>query len=280
MPGTWCCLTATRNSRMAEERKREICRRFAKAAATYDEYALVQKESAARLLTNLPEPFSAAQILEIGCGTGNYTAQLAARFPQARLTALDFAEAMVKQAGKKCRDHNVSLLCVDGEQYLAENSQQFELITSNATMQWFDDPALAFAHVARGLAPGGIFLASLFGPLTLHELAAALAEVFAEPPALPAAQFPDREKILQLAHACFHRVEITETVYRRTYLSLHDLFRHIRGTGTGGYHPSLLRLTRGRLQRLEEWFRSHGDFALSYQVFFVTASSPGEEQKG
>jgi malonyl-CoA O-methyltransferase len=264
---------------MTEERKKAICRRFSKAAATYDEYALVQKESAARLATCLPEPFSAARILEIGCGTGNFTAQLAARFPHARLTALDFSEAMVEQAVKKCRDCHVSFLWADGEQYLAENKQQFDLVTSNATMQWFDDLPRAFSHVARSLAPDGIFLASLFGPSSLHELAAALAGVFAESPGLPAAQFPDREKILQLARAYFARVEIAETVYRRTYLSLQDLFRHISKTGTGGYHPSLPRLTRSRLERLEEWFCSHGGFALSYQVFFVTAARPGEEKK-
>jgi len=263
---------------MSEARKKEICRRFAKAAASYDEYALVQQESAARLLTALPE-FSAARILEIGCGTGNYTVRLAARFPRASLTALDFAEAMIRQAGKKCQAADVAFLHADGEQYLAENRRQFDLITSNATMQWFDDLGLALAHVARSLAPRGIFHASLFGPLSLHELAAALAEVFVEPPALPAAQFPGRETIGQLARASFARVAITETVYRRTYLSLQDLFRHIRGTGTGGYHPALPRLTRGRLQRLEEWFRGHGGFALSYQIFFVTASRPDEEPK-
>jgi len=265
---------------MTEERKRAICRRFSKAAATYDEYALVQKESAARLATSLPENFSAAAVLEIGCGTGTYTAKLAARFPQARLVALDFSQAMIKEASKKCLAHSsVSFLCEDGEQFLAANKHQFDLITSNATMQWFDDLPLAFSHVARSLAPGGIFHASLFGPSTLPELAAALTEVFAEPPALPAGKFPDRAEIRQLLRSSFGRVEIAEAVYRRNYLSLQDLFRHIRKTGTGGYHPSLPLLTRGRLKRLEEWFGNHGGFELSYQVFFVTVSLPIQEQR-
>lgn len=265
---------------MAEERKKAICRRFSKAAATYDEYALVQKESAARLATCLPENFSAAAVLEIGCGTGNYTAKLAARFPHARLTALDFSEAMVEQARKKCPAHaSVSFLCEDGEQFLAKNKRQFDLITSSATMQWFDDLPQAFSHVARSLAPDGIFHASLFGPLTLHELAAALADVFDESAQLPGAQFPDGAEIQQIARTCFGRVEIVEAVYRRSYLSLQDLFRHIRRTGTGGYHPSLPLLTKGRLKRLEEWFCRHGGFEGSYQIYFVTASLPKQEQK-
>jgi malonyl-CoA O-methyltransferase len=265
---------------MTEERKKAICRRFSKAAATYDEYALVQKESAVRLATCLPENFSAVQILEIGCGTGNYTAKLAARFPQAHLTALDFSAAMVEQAGKKCLAHAaVSFRCEDGEQFLAQNRRQFDLITSNATMQWFDDLSRAFSHVARSLAPTGIFLASLFGPLTLHELAAALAEVVDESAQLPAGQFPDGVKLQQQLRPCFGRVEIAEGIYRRSYLSLQDLFRHIRKTGTGGYHPTLPLLTRGRLKALDEWFCRHGGFALSYQVFFVTAAMPKQEQK-
>lgn len=265
---------------MSEERKKVICRRFTKAAATYDKYALVQKESAARLASCLPENFSAAVVLEIGCGTGNYTAKLAARFPHAILTALDFSEAMVEQARKKCLAHtNVSFLCEDGEQFLARNKGKFDLITSNATMQWFDDLPKAFSHVARGLAPDGIFLSALFGPLTLHELAAALADVFDESPALPAAQFPGGDEIQQRARTWFGRVEIVEGVYLRSYLSLQDLFRHIRKTGTGGYHPSLPLLTKGRLKRLEEWFRSHGGFEVSYQIFFVTASMPKQEEK-
>lgn len=263
---------------MSEERKKAICRRFSKAAATYDDYALVQRQCAARLASLLPADFSAAEILEIGCGTGNYTKILAERFPGARLTALDFSDAMVAQARKKCGELTaVSFLCEDGERFLAENSRSFELITSNATMQWFDDPARALCRAAQGLADDGLFLASFFGPGTLHELAAGLSEAFAEPVPLPAARFPDRARLAQMADTCFGQVMIDEAEYRRNYLSLQELFSHIRKTGTGGYHPALPLLTRGRMQKLEKWFMDNGGQAVSYQVFFVTAGRPRQE---
>ncbi|MBI5556849.1 MAG: malonyl-ACP O-methyltransferase BioC [Deltaproteobacteria bacterium] len=259
---------------MEERRKKAIIRRFSKAAATYDEYALVQKESAAELAAKLPEKFVAASILEIGCGTGNYTAMLAERFPRARITALDFAESMVAQARVKCSlPGGITFLCADGEDFLRTNRQQFDLITSNATMQWFAAPGAAFCQAARSLAPGGIFLVSLFGPATLHELGEGLAEVVAESIALPAGQFPDGREIARLAGLCFSRVEVAERVYKRRYPSLRDLFRHIRKTGTGGYHPHLPLLTRSRQQRLEQWFLGRGGYEVTYQVFFVVASA-------
>jgi malonyl-CoA O-methyltransferase len=260
---------------MSEERKKAICRRFSKAAATYDDHALVQRQCATRLSSLLPADFSAAEILEIGCGTGNYTKILAERFPGARLTALDFSSAMVAQARRKCETlAAASFLCADGERFLAENSRSFDLITSNATMQWFDDPARAFSHSARSLAADGLFLASFFGPGTLHELAAGLSEAFAEPVPLPAARFPDKARLAQMADTCFGQVMIDETEYRRSYLSLQELLSHIRKTGTGGYHPSLPLLTRGRMKKLEKWFTDRGGQAVSYQVFFVTAGRP------
>jgi len=263
---------------MSEERKNAICRRFSKAAATYDDHALVQRQCATRLAAFLPADFSAAEILEIGCGTGNYTKILAERFLEARLTALDFSSAMVAQARRKCEALvAASFLCADGERFLAENSRSFDLITSNATMQWFDDPARAFYHAARSLAAEGLFLASFFGPGTLHELAAGLAAAYGGPVPLPAARFPEKAGLAQMADACFGQVMIDEIEYRRSYLSLQELLGHIRKTGTGGYHPALPLLTRSRMKKLEKWFMDNGGQEVSYQVFFVTAGRPRRE---
>jgi malonyl-CoA O-methyltransferase len=263
---------------MSEEGKKEICRRFSRAAATYDDYALVQRQCAARLATLLPENFTVKDILEIGCGTGNYTKMLATRFPGARLTALDFSGAMVAQARRKCAGlASVRFLCADGERFLADNRHAFDLIASNATMQWFDDPALALAHAARSLADGGLFLASFFGPETLRELAEGLSAAFAVPVSLPAARFADRDRLARMAGAAFGQVAIEAEVYRRTYPCLRELLRHLRHTGTGGPHAALPRLTPGRMAKLEKWFMDSGGGQVSYQVFFLAASRPRRE---
>ncbi|MCB2184563.1 MAG: malonyl-ACP O-methyltransferase BioC [Desulfobulbaceae bacterium] len=257
---------------MQKQRKKAICSRFSKAAATYDEYAFVQKESSARLIATLPAGCRCAEILEIGCGTGNYTSLLAGRFPEARITALDFSCAMVDKARDKCVSAtDISFLCEDGEVFLSKNKRSFDLITSNATLQWFDDLSQTLQHVSTSLTPDGLFHASLFGPATLHELGEGLGNVFSEPIILAAEEFADREAIRQNLEKYFVKVNFSEKIYTRHYVSLRDLLSHIKKTGTGGYHRSFPVLTRSRLKRLEQWFAARGGYKVTYQVFFVTA---------
>ncbi len=258
---------------MSEEKKQAICRRFVKAATTYDQYAVVQQKSATDLARLLPTSRSINSILEIGCGTGNYTEKLADHFPHALITAVDFADAMIFEARKRCKKRdNVSFLCDDGEKYLQNSKRKFDCITSNATMQWFMDLPGAFFGIAQHLEGRGIFLASLFGPLTLRELAAALGEVFTESIVIPAGQFADRETIRELLQQHFTDVRLDEIFYEQKYPSLRDLLHHIKNTGIGGFHPGLPMLTRGRRRQLTEWFHAHGGLKITYQVFLVSAN--------
>lgn len=252
--------------------KEIISRRFSRAASTYDDHALVQGESAVALLGLLPENFVPDRILEIGCGTGSYTALLADRFPNARITAIDFAPGMIGKATAKLTGRpNVACLCREGETFLGANRDKYDLITSNATMQWFDDLGVAGANCGRALSGNGIFLASLFGPASLRELAAALAAVFGREAPVAAARFAGREEIRRLLTGCFDRIDITETTYRRSYPSLHSLLFHISRTGTAGHHAAPLSLTRARIAALDAWFAARGGYHVSFQVFSVVA---------
>lgn len=263
---------------MTKERKQTISRRFSRAASTYDAHALVQKECALRLLELLPEDFRAATVLEIGCGTGNYTELLHSRFPEAGITALDFAGAMVAEAERKLGGREgITFLRQDGEEYLERMRTSFDLITSNATLQWFDDLNRAFAAIAGGVAPAGMFHGSLFGPRSLQELAAGLTALFGEGVELAAARFAGLERIESAARACFEEVSLSERFYSRSYRSLMDLLNHIKKTGAGGYHRSTPYLSKARLRELSEWFSAQGGFTTTYQVIFVTARGRKEK---
>jgi len=257
---------------MIVKKKKEISRRFSKAALSYDEYALVQKVCGAELATSITANCNPQIILEIGCGTGNYTSMLRNRFPGAEIHALDFAQGMVDRAMYKLQQEaGITFICADGELFLAENSRSFDLITSNATLQWFDDLALAFRHISDGLSAGGVMHTSLFGPKTLYELGKGLQDLFDEPVILPASQFHDKEKIVELAEPWFEKVSVFEKCYKKRYQSVRELLQYIRKTGTGGYHHRLPVLTRNRLKKLAGWFSEHGGFETTYQIYFVSA---------
>ena len=258
---------------MSELSKQRIRQRFSRAATTYDAHAEVQKELALRLFRELPGGSGSegiARILEIGCGTGRFTALLAERYPEARIIALDFAEGMAHLAGKRLADKDkVSVLCEDGERFLAACPDTFDLICANSTLQWFDDLGAALARIGCLLSEQGRFVGVLFGPRTFSELAQGLSEVFGQEVRLPPHGFPAGENLADLLRAIFPRFVVQEEIRVKKYASLLDLLDHIRKTGTGGGQlPGAL--TRGRLHRLDAWFQAtHGGYPATYQAFVV-----------
>ena len=74
-------------------------RRFDRAAPSFANAAVVQREVGNRLLERFDVMrVSPATILDIGCGPGTHTAALSARFPDAMVTAVDHSPAMVARA--------------------------------------------------------------------------------------------------------------------------------------------------------------------------------------
>ena len=155
---------------------------FARAAAVYDDAAVLQHEIGRRMLERLDyvrlEP---RRVLDIGCGTGVATEALLRRYPKAEVIALDFALPMLAQARRRGRWlRRPRCLCADLD-FLPLAADSIDLIFANAALQWSAQPAQTFADIARVLRPGGLFMFSTFGPDTLHELRAAWAAVDGQP---------------------------------------------------------------------------------------------------
>lgn len=258
---------------VSESSKHRIQQRFSRAAGTYDAHAEVQKELAIRLLRELPQGSGSERIeriLEIGCGTGRFTAMLAEHYPQARIVALDFAEGMVQLARKRLGDKgNISVLCEDGERFLAACPETFDLICANSTLQWFDDLGATLGQIGRLLSDKGCFVGVLFGPRTFTELAQGLGQVFGQEVRLPPHGFPTGARLEAMLAEIFPQFSVQEELQLRNYGSLLDLLDHIRKTGVGGGQlPGAL--TRGRLRQLDAWFQAtHGGYPATYQAFVV-----------
>jgi malonyl-CoA O-methyltransferase len=254
--------------------KERMRQRFSKAAATYDHHAGIQRDVARRMAGLLDKKVSSGQIkniLEIGCGTGNYSEQLAKTYQKAQLTAVDFAPGMIVAAQAKMSDlTNVELLCEDGEKLLSKLDRKYDLITSNATLQWFTDLDKGLAAIAAGLSSSGFFLASIFGPGTLAELALGLSTVLDQPVIIPARSFPGSKVLRQATERHFSEVVIEEYNFVRQYGSVNELLTSISKTGTSGWQQNVPVLTRQRLRKLDQWFmENHHAVKATYQVFVV-----------
>jgi len=251
--------------------KEKVQAAFGRAAATYDRFDDVQAEVALRLADHLP--LRAADILEIGCGTGRWTAQLRDRYPQARLVAVDFAPAMLEVARQKfAPDPALDWLVADGETYTPVDGRTFDLITSSSAFQWFTNLPAALARYAALSAPGGQLAFAVFGPETLHEWRAVATAASPGLADFPTSGFYDRERLARALAEHWSAARIEEARLTRTYPSMLALLRQIKYTGThGGRWQGFL--TPALLRRWEARYREvHSELRATYQIFFVTAS--------
>jgi trans-aconitate 2-methyltransferase len=93
----------------------------------------------------------ARRCIDVGCGPGNSTELVAARFPDAEVSGLDSSPAMIAKA--KERLPGLSFETADVLTW--EPRERFDLIFANAVFQWVPDHATFLPRLIGYLAPGG-----------------------------------------------------------------------------------------------------------------------------
>jgi len=153
---------------------RQVARRFGAAAATYDAAAWLQGLARDELLSRLDLlQAPPARVLDLGAGTGLAARRIKRHFPRAVVIAADIAAPMLAVARSRSRFWR-RIHCVQADaQSLPFADASFDLVFSNLMLQWLVPPDIALAGISRVLKPGGLLLASSFGPETLRELRAA-----------------------------------------------------------------------------------------------------------
>ncbi|WP_405751844.1 trans-aconitate 2-methyltransferase [Streptomyces sp. NBC_01411] len=120
-------------------------------------------------------PGTPATIADLGCGAGNVTALLADRWPDARITGFDNSPQMLEQAQ---RHAGPGLGFAHADAATWTPAVPYDLLVSNALLQWVPGHADRFADWLDGLATGGTFAFQVPGNFTApsHTLLAALRE--------------------------------------------------------------------------------------------------------
>ena len=255
-----------------------VKRRFSIGASRYEAHAHVQRLSAADLLAftrDALEGRPVGSILEPGCGTGLYTRMLLDAFPSASIKGVDISDAMVRLARERTVDPRARFETADAEEIV---SGRHDLITSNATFQWFRSFDRTVLRLASLLSEGGLLTFTFFGPGTFAELDEALRETpeGRGTDRTAAAGFLSGEAIAASLSRAFSRQDVLERVYRQEFRDLQDLLRSIRYTGTGG-SGSQGPWSRGRLARVERAYRERfGGIHATYQVFLCRGAGRKE----
>jgi len=258
--------------------KARVRRSFSRAADSYDEVAVLQREAGSRMLERLDlVKLRPRRVLDLGCGTGTQTAALMQRYPKAQVVALDLALPMVRHARRKGRWLRRPLcLCGDMERLpLAGGS--VDLIVSNFAFQWSTDPLVLYRECLRVLRPGGLLMFTTFGPDTLKELRHAWSEVDDFEHVSPFIDMHDLGDLLIRAGFAAPVMDVDRMVL--TYAGVDDLMRDLKRLGARNATIGRPRALTGKarmtaMRRAYEKFRQGGVLPATHEVVYGHAWAP------
>lgn len=240
--------------------------RFNRAAHKYQKAAILQREIADRLLSRLQLiKIAPGRILDFGARNGEGSEKLRERYPKSKVFAYDCSEKMLRQHRRRWFKSNAKICGEYTDLPFASGS--FDLIFSNLSLHWINEPARTLQEFFRILAPNGLLLFSTVGPDTLRELRSVTTHVHA---------FADMHDIGD----ALLKTGFTDPVMDMEYLTLHydsvsRLIADLKETGTTNAREDALRglMGRGRWQKLldeyhQRWQLSDGRIPATIEIIY------------
>ncbi len=195
-------------------------------------------------------PLADARVVcDLGCGPGNSTALLVARFPGAKITGVDSSPDMLRQARERLP--GCDFVEADLRDWAAPADA--DLLFSNATFQWVPDHLAVLRRLLSSLRPGGVLAVQM--PDNFDEPSHILMREVARDDrwaALIAAARPDRGPLPPveayydaLKPACV-RLDLWHTVYHHELDGPAAIVEWVKGTGLRPYLDPLPEDCRGQ----------------------------------
>lgn len=138
---------------------------LAYARADFDS---AHSEIMSHYLRRFPDGGEARHVLDLGCGAGDISVRIATLCPQARIDAVDGAQAMLDHARVLCEgaglDGRIRLLL---ERLPSNNLAEgyYDTVVSNSLLHHLHDPRVLWSTVRRAGAGGArVFIADLMRP--------------------------------------------------------------------------------------------------------------------
>jgi len=179
---------------------------------------------------NLENP---RRIIDLGCGPGNSTQALRGRWPNATVVGLDSSPQMIETAKQTYPE------CVwevgDAASWTAQ--EPFDLVFSNAMLQWLPDHTRVCRHIFDQVAAGG----ALAVQLPYHYDSALHREIIdvSKDPAWDVRMQPARSALTREPASLYYdtlqseasRVDLWETTYHHVVAGPEAVVEWFRGTG-------------------------------------------------
>jgi trans-aconitate 2-methyltransferase len=206
-------------------------------------------------------------VYDLGCGPGNSTELLVARWPQARIVGIDNSPSMLTSARERLP--GVDFEAADVQSW--QPAQPPDLIYSNATLQWVGGHEQLVPRLFAALAPGGVLAVQM--PDNLEEPTHRLMRDLASE--APWSAFIDdaarlRTAILPLAGyydllaPLAAEVDVWRTAYQHPMGGAADIVEWVRATGLRPFIDPLPEAERASYlaeytRRIDAAYRVHAD---------------------
>ncbi len=143
-------------------------------AAAYAANSTVQQSWARDLIAKL-KLRGDEHVLDVGCGDGKVTAEIAQTLPRGSVTGADASPAMIEFAKATfpgAKFSNLRFRAMDARKLKFD--RQFDLVFSNAALHWVDDHEAILRGAAAVLKDGGRLMISCGGKGNAHDVFLAL----------------------------------------------------------------------------------------------------------
>ena len=149
-------------------------------AKEYAKHSSAQQIWARDLITKL-QLRGNESLLDIGCGDGKITAEIATLLPEGNVIGVDSSPDMVALAKKhfpQSRHPNLSFELADASHLLFE--KQFDIVFSNAALHWIKDHKPVLSGIQNSLKPGGRICLQMGGKGNAKEILSVLDRIIRE----------------------------------------------------------------------------------------------------
>ena len=190
-------------------------------------------------LVEVLDPQAGERVLDLGCGTGELSAQIAAA--GAEVVGIDLSAEMIEAAHEQFP--GLSFAVGDARDF--SFAEPFDAVFSNAALHWVKPPEAALVCIVACLGPGGRFVAELGGVRNVATIRRALIDQLAARGFYPQSPwyFPSLGEYSQLLEQVGLRVAYASHFPRPTPLAgengLRDWMEMFAGTLTADVPSSM-----------------------------------------
>jgi len=223
------------------------------------------------------------KIIDIGCGPGNSTAVLANRFSGSYILGVDSSEDMISAARKHLPDLDFKLCDISCG--LSELDHDFDIVFSNACIQWVPNHKQLLKQLMGLLRKGGIMAVQI--PMNFNEpIHRIINEVSASEkwkgyfPGTRIFYTLTQSEYFDILSELSENFTLWETVYYHVMKSHNDILEWYRGTGLRPYLDALDKEKQAEfendiMERVRESYtvQKNGEIIFRFPRFFFTAYS-------